>query len=733
MNFLINRKQMVDEIVSGAAQPKYTPITLGQPNSGRYATIPGKLGLGDTGNQAKALADIDAALRAAAALPANQGKLAKKDGRWLYDGRAVEVNFLIRVDDPNGRLKEGRYISDQIEKAGIKVDRLEYDRAKCSKIYRDGDPRNYEWNIYTEAWGGGQTYAYWDTPIAQYYAPWYAQMPGGGNAGQWNYANADIDALTKAAVNGNVVDSADYYDKCIRATELGLKEAVRVFTLDTTSYYLANKDRFNARMAYGIGDGLNRLSSLTADVKPDARGPFKGQKVLRVTEFSAKGALFMAPWDPIGPDGFADAYSKVVSSPASDMEFDFSPVTGACIPLRATYKEFEAAPAFDGGKMVGTIPVPPEAVIWNAIDKKWESGVVFIDKGDGTYGYAKTSAKPEYGKAVAVATFTYSYARWHDGRMMDQNDYRYASALPFNVAVRKGEGDRTYEQSYSAAVSPNLVRVKGLVFNKDGTITSYGDAYYPMDLVDNASLLCPSLMVEASNYQAIVGWPVLEAVLGLVADGKYVANSNGDFTEIDLLAERQVADIRAKLAAYAAARRVPACLAGFVTAEDAARAYESAMAFIDKHKHAYISNGGFVIDSYDAANQTATLVATPFSDYPFEKGEMASKVATTYARINSVKVGTFERDRPVSVEIAVAEVAYPANKAKAAAKASVMVTLVADRERSYAAKAAKAGVYAAVIPARDLASLKPGTYTVIAEAALGPESGAVQTTSLIVF
>jgi peptide/nickel transport system substrate-binding protein len=733
MNFLINRKQVVDEILSGAGQPKYSPVTMGQPNSSKYVPIVGKMGFSETGNEAKAIADIDAAMKAAAALPENQGKLSKAGPWWSYAGKPIEINFLIRVDDPNGRLKEGRYVADQIEKAGLKVNRLEYDRAKCLNISNSGDPGDYEWNIYTEGWGGGQTYAFWETGLSQYYSPWFANMPGGGDAGKWNYSNPEIDALTQAAYNGRVKDTDDYYQKCFKAMEIGLNEAVRVFVADSTSFYMANKARFAGRMAYGIGDGLNRISSLTADVKPDASGPYKGKKVLRITEFSSKGALFIFPWDPIGPDGFSDTYGKVVSSPPSDMEFDFSPVSGMCMPLRAAYKDFKAEPAFEGDKMVGSIPVPAEAVIWNAVDQKWESGLAWIDKGDGTFDYAKASEKPEYGKAVAKATFSFSYGSWHDGRKQDVNDYRYAIAMRYEISKKKGEGDKVYDESYSGSVSPLLVTNKGFVFNKDGSITSYGDSYFPMDPVYNASLICPQLMVQASNYQIVVGWPVLEAIVDLVKDGKYVYNSNGDFVEIDVLAEKHVADIKAKLGEFAQAKHVPASLAGFVKPEDAVKAYSSAIAFIDKYKHAYISNGGFVLESYDAANQTATLAATPFADYPMAKGELVKKVSTTYARINSVKVGTFKKGADVAVDVAVAEVSYPANKAKAAGKANVKVTLVGDKETSYAAKSSKAGFFAASIPAKDLDSLKPGTYTLIVEAGLGTESGAVETASLVVF
>ncbi len=732
MNHLINRKQIVDEILAGAGQPKFTPITIGQPNSSRYSSVASKLGLSDEGNEAKALADIDAAMQAAAQLPENKGKLTKSGQWWSYAGKPVEINFLIRVDDPNGRLKEGRYIADQIEKAGFKVNRLEYDRAKCSKIYRSGDPAAYEWNIYTEGWGGGQTYAFWEGSLAQMYAPWYANMPGGGNAGQWNYQHAELDSLTQAAVNGRVKDTEDYYAKCLEACKLGIQEAVRVFVADTTSFYLASKNRFNSRMVYGIGDGLNKESMLSADVKPDTSGQFKGKKVLRVSEFSARGALFMAAWDPIGPDGFADQYSSTISKPCSDMEYSANPVTGMFEPLRASHKNFKTDFEFQGDTMVGKISVPSEAVLWNAKTQKWDNSVVFVDKGDGSYDYAPRTDKPEYSKSIATATFTYKYSKWHSGRMMDINDFRYAVAAGYDWSVKKGENDKTYEESYAATVAPNNTRLKGIIFNKDGSFTTFGDSYYPMDPVYNASLICPSLMVEASNYATIVNWEILEAIRGLVIDGKYVVNSNGDFTEIDVIAEKCVADIKAKLQEYIASKHVPACLEGFVKPEEAVKNYEKALAFIDKYGHAFISNGAFFVEKYDAANNSLILSATSDEGYPFAKGEFAKRYTTSFARINQVKVGEFKKGADLNVTITVAEVAFPANTAKAAAKANVKLSLVGDKDYVYQGKAAKAGVYTVTIPAKDIEGLKAGTYTLVAEAALGTEAGAVSTAKLIV-
>lgn len=740
MNFLINRKKIIDEILVGAGAPMFTPVVPGQPNSSKFGLRASKLGFTPTGNEAKGLADIDAAMQKAAAA---DPKLVKTgDGKWTYNGAQIELNFLIRVDDPSLRLPMGRYIASELEKAGFKVNRLEYDRAKCSSIWNKTDPADYQWNLYTDAWGGGQTYAFWDTSIAQMYAPWFSFMPGGGKGGVWNYQNDELDSLTQAAVNGRVKDSAEYYDKLMKATDIGLQEALRVFICATTSYTPAAKDRFESRMLWGSGDGINNFSMYSADVKPDASGPYKGQKVLRMSEYSAKGALFMAAWDPIGPDGFGDTYSAAIIKEVSDQEYMANPVTGIPFPTTATWydkagKSTVKTGAIDFSKTpaVGSLAVPAAAVLWNTKDQKWESGINYVDvKGDGsTYDYVKVD--PAKNMAWSMATYTFKFGRWHDGRDIDINDYRYALARPYDLSYKHGDNDKIYEESYAGAINPNLPRTKGVVFNKDNSITVYGDANYPMDPNTLASLLMPTLMIEASNYGDILPWTIHEALRSMVADGaasktQWVFNDNGDFTEVDLLNQTCTDDILAKLQELAAKKAVPASLAGFVTPDQAVAAYNKSVAFIKAHGHAVISNGGFVIDKYDPKNNTMVLTAFRDSKYPFEKGWFTKQLSTTFIRIDGIKVGTFAKGKDLTVSASLSDIAYPAGTAKAATKGDVKVTIVGDAGDIVASgKFAKAGTAEAVFKASDLAGLKSGkTYTVVVEA-----GSAVDTANLIIF
>jgi peptide/nickel transport system substrate-binding protein len=456
-----------------------------------------------------------------------------------------------------------------------------------------------------------------------------------------------------------------------------------------------------------------------------------------MSAFSARGSLFMSSWDPIGPGGFADIYSSIITKELSDQEAEAHPVTGVNMPLRAAWTGVSSNIEIAAdGRAIGKIPVPADAVLWNAQDQKWESGLTYSDlKGDGsTFGYTKTDAITAFSKG----TFSFKFGSWHHGRPVSINDYRYALALPYDVSFNKGPNDRVYEAEYAGTVNPNLIRSRGIVFNKDSSITSYGDVNYPMDQNQLAGMLCPSLMVAGANYGAIVPWEILEAVKGIVSEGSashtaWSYNSNADFTEVDLLSQKCVADLKAKLREFIDAERVPAALRGFVTPAEAAKEYSLALTFIDRHGHAYISNGGFILESFDPANNTGVLVANRDPSYPYAKGYFVTALAASFARIDAIKVPTYRKGAGLAVGVTVSQVAFPANTSRPAARANVKVTLVGDAQATFPAALVKPGSFEAVIPQKALSGLRPGSYTLIVEASLGADAGAVDTANLIIF
>ena len=712
LNWLINRQKVVDEVFDGAGLPIYTPVIPGLPNASRFNLVAAKLGMSAQGNESKAIADIAAAMSVAAALPELKGRLVKGSPFWTFDRAPVTIRFVIRADDPNSRVPIGRYIADQIEKAGIKVERLEYDRTKASAIVNRTDPASCQWNIYTEGLGSNETRAYWEMTIAYDFAPWASIMPGGNNKAFWNYSHSELDRLTQSVVSGNISGAQEYWDNILAATSLGVRESVRIMVAAKTSYLAAAKDRFTGRMAYGLGDGLDKWSAYTADVKPEMSGADKGKKVLRMTGFSSRGALFMNAWDPVGTQGFGDTYSGAVIKQVSDLELEPNPANGIPMSVRATWSGLKSGR--DGSE------VPAAAVLWNATTQKWESGISYARNSQGQYGYQQAPVT-----ARSSATFAFKFGAWHHGRPVSVDDYRYAIAFPYELSVKKTASDRTFDASYASGVNPRLARAKGYVFNKDNSISVWSDAFFPMDQAQAASLMVPSLQVAAVNSGAVLPWEILEALKSLVSESSasgtaWSFNTDSAYVEVDLLNPRLISDLKAKLSEFIAAKRVPVSLAGFVDGNEAVGNYRLALGWLEAHGHAYISNGGFVLDRYDPTANSGILTAFRDPTYPFEAGYWTKALKTEYTSVDSLLIDDPRKGQNLVVKAKVSLVMYPESAGVPTEKAQVSMTLMSgDRPVTVEAKYVKDGLYEAYFPASVVDGLAVGTYSVLVEASLG--------------
>ncbi len=723
MNFLIDRKYVVDEILGGSGTPALTAMTEGQPGTYKFNLVATKLGLTANGNEKKAIQDITSAIAKASELPELKGKLSKSGAFWTFNGEPVTIKFLIRVDDPNGRLKEGRYIADQIEKAGIKVERLELDRTKCIGLAYNGDPAKYEWHIYTEGWGAGATRAYWDISVAQMYSPWYGYMAGGSKEGFWNYENAEIDALSQKCLNGNFMDADDYWSSNLRAIEIGLTEACRIHVVNQNQYYVANKARFNSRMAYGLGDGLNDWSITTADVKPD---PKTKEKILKVTEYSSKGSLFMSAWDPVGVDGMSDTYTLYIAKPCTNMATFEAPNSAIDTPWRLTWKNVKTkfGPGLDekgNDILIGEIAVPETAILYNSATKAWEK------VGAGITSYS-------------TATYTYLWGKMHNGRPITIADVMYAQAFIYEWMTKDGDDDKYYDASYESTMRPQMEPNKGFVLNKDGTVTTYFNFNW---LTPERVAATGPIYVKAGNNSqpVLVSWEIVEALAKLVVEGgqktkNYSFSSDPAFTEVDVLNPDCVADIRAKLVEMKNARYVPVSIKDYMTAANAVAAYDASIKFIDAHKHAFISNGPFYINTVDLKNNFVELRAFRDPSYPYDSAYWPKAFAVKTTRIDSVNVPSVtSRGKDAWIPVRLSIVDYPAGTAKAADNtAKVKLTLITDDgEKVYNGAFDKTGQYSITIPAADTKALKAGSYTIVIESSMKSEAPAVESATLVVF
>jgi len=726
LNFLINRKKLVDEILYGAGEATFTAMTPGQPGTYRYNLLASKFGFTATGNERKAIADIDAAMTAASNLPENRGKLVKRGSFWQYNGKDVRIKFMIRVDDPTGRLPAGRYIADQIEKAGIKVDRLEYDRSKASNLAYYSDPANYDWHLYTEGWGAGATRAWWDVSVSQMYAPYYGYMAGGAEEENWNYTNDRIDELAKKGYFGQYLTEDEYWKGNLEAAELGLYDACRIFLVTQFDNYIANKSRFNNRFAYGLGDGPNHWSIRTADVKPDANGLFKGQKVLRVVQYSARGSLFMNAWDPVGTQGFNDVYSSIIMAACCDPATFDAPNSAAPTPLSSKYDaaSLKTAPQIQSnGSMGGRIQVPATAVKWSPETNTWKavgSGVT----------------------AAATGTGTIVPAKWQHGEDVSLVDVRYAMAFIRKWATKLNANDKFYDSTYASYYEESLKQDKGSVFNNDGTVTNYVDYFFAPDpAVTLASVAAIGYKAGNPGRESVVPWEIYEALGLMVAEGAasrtvYSFSQSNATTEVDVIAPACVADIKAKLQEMVSKKHVPASIKDFITPADAVKRYNASIAFINKYGHALISNGPFIISEVNTRANSITLDAN--RNYYQKSDYWPRYFRQEITRIENVRApANPSRSSDAVFEISVSSFVYPeavttplSNKGKV----ELRLQLPNGSEKVYNARFARNGQFTGTIPASDMANLTGRqSYTVIVMSSIADEAPSVAVAELVLF
>jgi peptide/nickel transport system substrate-binding protein len=76
------------------------------------------------------------------------------NGKWVYNGKPVELRFIIRVEDE--RREIGNMLSEELEKMGFTIKRSYMDFAQAISLVYRTDPKAFEWHLYTEGWGRGQ-------------------------------------------------------------------------------------------------------------------------------------------------------------------------------------------------------------------------------------------------------------------------------------------------------------------------------------------------------------------------------------------------------------------------------------------------------------------------------------------------------------------------------------------------------------------------------------------------
>jgi hypothetical protein len=278
------------------------------------------------GDVDRAIQDITDAMNAAAGLPENSGSLLRAaDGFWQYDGKPVSIKFILRVDEPAGRLPAGRYLASRLEEAGIRVQLLERDRSALATAYYS-DPADLAFHLYLEAWAPRTGTPSWDLIIARQYAPRFGSLPGGADPAWWQYRNPELDKLTAGTAEAQPVRE-DKLPDSLKTLETGLRESVRIYLAFQHDSYLASKGRFSSPVIPDPVSGITGSSLRTTSIEADP----DGTRALRVLHIQSIDDAAPGSRNPVSPADLIEGISGTLAGLVSEG----TPVPGPDLASRA--------------------------------------------------------------------------------------------------------------------------------------------------------------------------------------------------------------------------------------------------------------------------------------------------------------------------------------------------------------------------------------------------------------
>ena len=586
LNYLVDRKLIVNELMGGFGAPT---VSYYGPHDPEYLSIIDQVeSFNFKFNPKMAEEIISDALQERGAV--------KKDGRWIFGDKPVEITIFIRSDDPV-RKSIGEILSSKLQDIGFTVKKDFGDLNKAFVVVYGSDPAEMKWSLYTEGWARSAFVRYDSVGLGQMYSPWFSNMPGFNDPGYWNYRNDELDSITQKIYTGEFESKMQRTELIQDAVILGIEESVRIFLASTVDQYVTN-DRVEG-VVNDFGAGVpSRFTPINS--RSDS-----GELVIGVKQ------IYQGAWNPVM--GLSDSYSNHIWGIISDPVTFKHPFTGDTFPVRSSWSVKTNGP---DEKM----DLPEDAVMWDVTTQTWKK-------------------VPYNSKATSSVTFDLDFSRWHNGQEMDMADVLYALYFTKEWGTHTGNDDKTFDTEFTPRASQIIDTIIGVRQVDDSTIEVYVD-YWHFDEREIAGW---------ASLWASVPWEISASMEEAVLDGKASFSRSGATSKnvnwLSLIVPNDAHLLNDYLEEFMAKKHIPPSISegGW---EYASSRYEASSEWIKKRSHAVISNGPFYLDSYSPESRTITVKAFADDTYPFDAGhwsdfERARQPTIADVQIpDTVQVGT---------------------------------------------------------------------------------------------
>jgi peptide/nickel transport system substrate-binding protein len=602
LNYLIDRDFVINEILKGYGSPLVDPFGMYSPE---YLNIIDTVeSFGFRYNPSLATNMISGAMTAAGATNNN--------GKWEFNGSPVTVKILIRQDDVK-KESMGELLASELEKIGFTVQRDYGDLNKANTVVYASDPKNLQWQLYTEELAGTSVFVRYNPIVpAQMYAPWMTRLPGSQNPAYWNYQNATLDEVTQKIAFFNFT-SEDQRNQLVNdAIKMGIQESVRIFVAQKTDSFVSSASVQG--LVNDFGAGITSKYSLLNARSGDGNSSL---------DIGVK-QIHQGSWNTIA--GLQDLYSRSIYFMVADPDTFRNPYTGEVISFRSPWANITT----EGP--LGKLDVPADTIKWNQTLQQW------VQSNEGS-------------TATSMVTFTPLYSNWHHGIPMDVSDMMYSDYFAYEWGTNAGPEDRTVDAEFTPVAAEGLKLSKGTRYVSPDRIESYIDIWH----YDEKEI------ADSGVFFVNEPWEIAAAAERIVMEGRLAYSQSEAQAKgvgwYDPIVSEHANMIKSELQEMKNEQFIPPALKDIITLEEAIRRYDASISWIENHGHAIISNGAFYLDNFNVAGGTITINAFRDASYPFEAGHWSKYETPRLADIISVdvpRIVTMGQPTPIKVNVQVA-------------------------------------------------------------------------------
>ena len=593
LNYLIDRKLIVNELMGGFGAPIISYYTPSEPE---YLTIIKELELFNFKyNPGLANEIITKVLK--------QKGAEKNNGVWEINQKPIEITIFIRSDDPV-RKSIGEILSVELEKIGFVVKKDFGDLNKAFVLVYGSNPADLKWSLYTEGWGRSAFVRYDSIGLGQMYSPWFSNMPGFNDPTYWNYKNDKLDDLTQKIYTGDF-ESSEKRSKLIQeAIVEGVNESVRIFLASKINQYIANEEVSGIVNDFGAGVP-SRFTSINAESE-------NSEFTIGVKQ------IYQAAWNPVM--GFSDTYSRHIWGILSDPAIFKHPFTGEAFPIKVKWQVETAGPN-------GKLKVPEESKIWNPEIQQW------VNVASNTV-------------ATSKVVFDFNFSNWHNGQKMDMNDILYSLYFTSEWGTQTDENDKTFDTEYTPRAAQSMDTVIGVNLIDEDTFEVYVNFWH----FDEGEI------AEWAVLDQLMPWEISAAMEKAVTDGKVSFSRSGATSKnvnwLSLIVPNDANLIKNYLQEFKDNNHIPNFIENNQDSKYFQNRYDSSIEWIEKNNHAVISNGPFYLESYSPEARTIKVNAFDDDSYPFKIGEWSKFENTEFPIIKKIDLkNTIQREDEFKVGI----------------------------------------------------------------------------------